>query len=469
MYVALALFLAVQAPADDAAAGSAESPTTTDTEATPDGAAADPAPAEETAPAEEDAPATPAETAPAAPAAAQSAGSDLPGLDAALDELFGKGGEVVRVAVAPISDDDEARAKTTQNRVVRALLERGREEVVTPSMVSRVLGAGAAEASADAYAKLAADHVVLGEVVDAAGQVSLRLRLLHVETGGIVGEISTAVDAVGRKSSASTRTVRGGVDEAVAQLVDALQALPGELRYQRVAVAPLEAQGQAVVEGRVERYAQVQLSDALKERGYLVVERQQLGAAMQQLALGAAMDDASAPELGKLLDAQAIVLGSVSEAGEVFQLNLRAVSVEGGAVLGTATAALPREGVVTLANDAIETRTPAEALFRSLVAPGWGQFYNRQPVTGIAFGVATYGAALTTLGLGVASAISYSLYDGYGRDGLPAGKTSEEAQQEAKALREQTNILITATAVSGGLTTVFWGAGAAEAFLGGFE
>jgi hypothetical protein len=170
-----------------------------------------------------------------------------------------------------------------------------------------------------------------------------------------------------------------------------------------------------------------------------------------------------------MLDAQAIVIGSVSEAGEAFLLTLRAVSVEGGTVLAAANTKIPREGVVTLASGAIETRSAPEAAFRSAVAPGWGQFYNRSPVKGIAFATATYGAAITTLGLGVGSAVLYSVYSGYCLDEATCEDAPEKRPQQAQSLREQTDALLTATLVAGVVTGVAWSAGAADALVDGLS
>lgn len=395
-------------------------------------------------------------------------GAPIVSVDAVVDEVMARAADPVRVAVPPVVDSDEERAHALQLRLVRALVDRGREEVVTPAMVQRVLGAAAAasldDGDAGALRALSADHVLFAEVLDAAGQVRLQLKLLHVESGGVLAESSALLDAEAVKTSARAKTVRKGVDLAVDQLAAVLAKLPGDVRYQRVAIAPLEAQGEAVTSSRVDRFVQAELGDGLRQRGYLVVERTQLAGAMEQLALGAQLGENNAPELGKMLDAQAIVLGSVSEAGDAFVLSLRAVGTEGGAVLGAADAQLPREGVITLASDAVETRTAAEAFFRSAVAPGWGQFYNRQSVKGIAFGLATYGAALTTIGLGVGAGVMAGLYDSYTpADGTPPA----QAGQQAKDLRTQANVLFTTTAIAGGITAALWGAGAADALLDG--
>lgn len=392
----------------------------------------------------------------------------LSSVDAAVDEVMYRAVDAVRVALPPVVDADAARGKAVEQRLLRALADRGREEIVTPAMVQRVLGEGAASSldgsAPKAFASLAADHVLLASVDEAAGAIRLSLKLLHVESGRVLGESSAALDASTLASSVRPRTVRRGVELAVDQLVEVLGRLPGNLRYQRVAVAPLEAQGEAVSGSRVERYIQAELGEGLRRRGYLVVERAQLASAIEQLSLGAALGESDAPTLGRMLDAQALVFGSVAEAGDAFVLSLRVVSTEGGAVLGAADAQLPREGVITLASDAIETRTAGEAFFRSLVAPGWGQFYNRQSVKGAAFGVATYGAALVTVGLGVSSAVVASLYQSYTPE---PGTPPFEAGKQAKDLRGQANALLATTALSGGVTALLWGAGAVDALLDG--
>lgn len=450
----LALALVFAAQADGTAAEPAAEPAVD--EASED-AALDTPPEVDAPPAE----APPAPTADEAPVGGAS-------LEGAIADVMGASIDAVRVAVPPVVDDDTPRGQVVQAAIVRALIDRGREEVVTPAMVQRALGDAAAKMATGepaAFEPLAADHVLLGEVVDAAGAVELRLRLVHVESGSVLSSASAPVAAVARESTAQASTVRGGVEKAVDQLVVALESLPGDRRYQRVAVAPLAAQGEAAVESRLDRLLQSELTDAIAARGYLVVERQRLSAAMNQLALSASMGDDRAGELGKMIDAQAIVLGGIAEAGETFSLTLRAVSVESGAVLGAADAQIPRAGAVTLASGSIETRSAGEAAFRSLVAPGWGQFYNRQPIKGAAFATVTYGAALTTIGLGIGSVGSWAVYRDYCLNDCQT--PVEKRAAEAKGLREQTNLLLTATLVSGALTTVAWAAAGADALIEG--
>lgn len=387
-------------------------------------------------------------------------------LDAALDELFAVAEDPVRVAVLPVIDVDRARGAALEAALVRALLDRSREEVVTPSMVQRRFDEAARAALAGGevtpLGRLAADHVVLSEVVDAGGEVKLSLRLLHVESGAVRGAVATPLVAAAAATTARAPTTRAALARLADDLLLVIDALPGEIRYQRLAIAPFVSSGPAVTGSRVDRFVQAELGHLFAERGFLVVERQRLDAAMSQLSLGAALGEEGAPALGQLLDAQVVVLGSISEAGDRFVVACRAVDTQRGGVLGTARAMVPREGVVTMASDAMETRTAPEALFRSLVAPGWGQLYNQEPAKGVAFAAAGYGGALLTLGLGIGAGLSFGAYTGY----RPAeGASPAETSSVAKGLREQTDVLLVATAVSAALTAVSWGAGAADAFL----
>lgn len=48
-------------------------------------------------------------------------------------------------------------------------------------------------------------------------------------------------------------------------------------------------------------------------------------------------------------------------------------------------------GIVALEDSEIEYRSPTGALLRSAVLPGWGQFYNEQPIKGILYGIVEIG------------------------------------------------------------------------------
>lgn len=390
-------------------------------------------------------------------------------LDTAVMDLLEKARDPVRVAVAPVLDEDKARADDLAFRLTTALRTLGDVEVVSARALAAELdeaegralglrperGEGAAPVSAHA-----ADHVLLGEVSSAGGAPVLSLRLLHVESGEVLSQATVLVEGTAPASTVAATTVQGSIRVLVDELARALSSLPGDPRYQRVAVAPLEAQGEAVKSSRVDRFVQAELTAALAQRGFLVVERARLDQALEQIAVGTLLGDDSVPALGKALDAQAVVLGSVSEAGEVFTVNARVVAVDDGAVLGAAAAALRRENTVTLASGALETRTAADIIFRSLIAPGWGQLENGEPAKGVFFAAGTYGAAGLTLTLAGAALFAVVAYQLAEPDRSAAPGHQADAIIFARNVR---NGLVLATGAAALGTAALWGMNVADA------
>jgi hypothetical protein len=384
---------------------------------------------------------------------------------AAVSALLASATDPVRVAVI-VEDDDATRRLSLERALVRVMRERRREEVVTPALVrgrleekARIEAAGASLV----LSGLSADHVIVAAVVTAADRTELLLKILSSERGAVLAARRVAV--MGTVGSTTTTTVRArSVGTACADLADelaeAVESQGRDIGLHRVAVAPVQASGAA--EGaRLDRFLHRALTEALKARGFLVVERVDLERAMEQLSLQQLLGETQVAQVGRVLGAQDLVLASVSEAGDRFLVTARLVGVESGRVGRTAQAALVREGVVTLA--AVETRTPAEAAMRSAVAPGWGQAYNGEGMKALLIGGATYGAFAGTVALATGALWSRQEYLAVrpGENGLSV----EEASQRAVGLREQANVLWTTTAVAGALSASLWSLGIADAVL----
>lgn len=370
--------------------------------------------------------------------------------------------DAARLAVIVV-DTDEVRRREVERSLVRVLRSRQREDVVTPALIEARLGAAAAgqlEAAGGAMRVLAADHVVIGEVQAAADGVSLALRLVRSESGAILSTGRAQLDIRATPAtSVKAQGVRSATEDLADQIAEAVERSGSDPRLLRLALAPVKAEGAAAATGKVDLLLHQELGASLKERGFLVIERARLQTAMDQLALQQLTDETGAGAVGKAIGAQSLILATVAEAGDTFVISLRVVEVEGGRITGTAQATLRREDVVSLAE--VEVRTPAEAVFRSMLAPGWGQAYNGSPTKSVLFGVGTYTALASTVGLGVGAGLSYGAYLGVNAE----GRTPAEASLEAKALREQTNALILATGIAAGLTAVTWTLNVGDAFL----
>jgi TolB-like protein len=377
--------------------------------------------------------------------------------------LLLRGRDPARVALV-IDDANEPRRHSLEHAMARLLRERGGAELLTPAYVRGVLDA-AAERSVGAgdvkpLQSLSADHVLLGTVVDEAGQSVLRLRLVFVQTGEVLASTRVPLRGAGVPSTAGALPVSAVCADIADSLAEAVESAGVDVKLHRVAVGSIVAQAGAAKDGRVDRFMQMALAEALRDRGFLVVERAQLGAALDQMALGQALDDDKVPALGKLLSAQSVVLGTVSEAGATFLLNARLVSVESGTVLGAGSGVVPRTDVVTLA--AVETRTPGEAAIRSALVPGWGQSENGQAGKALLLGVPTWLGVASTVGLGVGTGLSWDAYVHYAPK---AGTSALVAGNEASGLRTQTNALVVATGISAALTATLWAVGVVDAYV----
>jgi hypothetical protein len=105
---------------------------------------------------------------------------------------------------------------------------------------------------------------------------------------------------------------------------------------------------------------------------------------MKELQLGQTglVDESHAPQVGKLAGADVLVIGSVGQLGDRYVVNARAVSAEEGKVLASAQVPINAAGLVALSSNAIVLRSRSDAVFRSVLIPGWGQWYNRQEQKG---------------------------------------------------------------------------------------
>jgi TolB-like protein len=177
--------------------------------------------------------------------------------------------------------------------------------------------------------------------------------------------------------------------------------LPGDARYRRLAVMPFSNVGESAQKQQIGTVVAAELAtDLRRDHNLLLIERQKLTEVMGELRLqqSGAVDPASAAQIGKIADAQALVIGSASDLGDRYLVNVRVVATETGETLAADSTSVQAAGMVALASDAVVLRSRKDAVFRSLLIPGWGQIYNRQQAKGFVI----LGAELALIGSGVA-------------------------------------------------------------------
>ena len=105
----------------------------------------------------------------------------------------------------------------------------------------------------------------------------------------------------------------------------------------------------------------------------------------------------------------------------------------------------------------IEKRSPSGALLRSAVLPGWGQFYNDEPVKGVILGVVEVGLLSWLI-------TEYIQAEDARNDFLVTGDPADEARYEEHAQRRLDLIWYTSAAWLYGMLDAY-----VDAYLYSFE
>ncbi|MFC1585711.1 FlgO family outer membrane protein [Fibrobacterota bacterium] len=129
---------------------------------------------------------------------------------------------------------------------------------------------------------------------------------------------------------------------------------------------------------------------------YQVVERQEFAnmLAEQELAQSDLVDEDAQINLGKMLVADRLVVGTVTESFGKRMINARILKVETGEVISTASTTVGPASMDDFMKELLGEKGQVSAsLFRSMVVPGWGQMYTNHPIRGTISILAFLGAA----------------------------------------------------------------------------
>jgi TolB-like protein len=188
-------------------------------------------------------------------------------------------------------------------------------------------------------------------------------------------------------------------EQKIQYLCDSLVGqFPDSIASPRLAVIPFtdntgKSQGQGV--------AELVVICLQKSKRFSLVDRMEFQKALAEIELSQSdmVDSASALKVGKLVSAPYLLTGTIANIFGACKINAK--------IIRTETMRLFSTGSVTVAPAALDGLTKellgeqgkiSSALFRSLVAPGWGQFYTEHPVRGgisLAAGVGALGYTLT--------------------------------------------------------------------------
>lgn len=352
------------------------------------------------------------------------------------------------VAVAPPRSDAPAQVRETLDAVAAGLREGGVElrdwKAFDAALATRVRD-GALQGALELPALPEVQAVLVGQgTYTADGEVRFVVRLVLVPTGAALAADAATVELRPERGAAPAEAAgapvtSSSIEVAIRRLSDALAAgfykLPGA-RYRRLAVLDFTEAGAEARARELGKVVAAELAvDLRRDHDLFLVERSRVGAVLSELRLAemGAVDAAAATRLGKLADAQGLVIGAVSEAGDRYLVTARVVATETGETLAVASESISAASLVALSSGAVVLRSRRDALFRSLVAPGWGQLYNRQPAKGAA--VAGAEAAL------LAGALAFHLRGASAEDDYrrrtTAGELGSDPAAAAAALRRK--------------------------------
>ncbi|OGJ87114.1 MAG: hypothetical protein A2268_15515 [Candidatus Raymondbacteria bacterium RifOxyA12_full_50_37] len=152
-----------------------------------------------------------------------------------------------------------------------------------------------------------------------------------------------------------------------------------------VAVMPFKCAGKGVTEDNGRSVAEFGVVALQASGQYTLVERTELLKAVQeiQLAQTGLMSDSAGLQIGRMVSANRLVLGTVSDIFGKRMISARIVKTETGEVLSSASVTVPEKDLAQFTKKLLGEKGQVSAtLFRSALVPGWGQLYTDHPVKG---------------------------------------------------------------------------------------
>jgi len=114
-----------------------------------------------------------------------------------------------------------------------------------------------------------------------------------------------------------------------------------------------------------------------------VVEREKIEDIIEEIGLSQTGLTSDEIEVGNILNVQYLIAGAVADLGNRFLLAARIINVETGNILQSASVEIPSNSFLSISSELVMIKKyPITAAFRSMILPGWGQFYNDKPRKG---------------------------------------------------------------------------------------
>ena len=193
-------------------------------------------------------------------------------------------------------------------------------------------------------------------------------------------------------------------EQKIQSLCDSLVLqFPNSIAAPRLAVLPFadntgRSQGQGVAECLVARLQ--------KGKRFLLVDRMEFRKAMSEIDLSYMdfTDSASALKTGRILSAPYLLTGNIADVFGTCRITAKIIRTETSEIMASASINTAPAALTELTKELLgEKGKITSSLFRSMVVPGWGQFYTDHSVRG-GISLAAFAGAAGYLGYSIYSA-----------------------------------------------------------------
>ncbi|HMB01906.1 MAG TPA: DUF5683 domain-containing protein [Spirochaetota bacterium] len=192
-------------------------------------------------------------------------------------------------------------------------------------------------------------------------------------------------------SKAKTIALSGaGVDEVLVKAVEALkQGVRIRGKIPAVAVLPFKDNSQKLKKNNTGAgFAQMLGVVWKKQTKHIVVSRADMKSLLSEMEMGLSgmADTREMLKVGHLVSAQYLISGELTEMGTEIIITCRLVSVNTGRIRRSARITINSSVMLPAAAAALLSPIkPITSAFRSLLVPGWGQFYNDHNIRGAVY------------------------------------------------------------------------------------
>ncbi|MBI4979277.1 MAG: hypothetical protein HZC28_17480 [Spirochaetes bacterium] len=226
-----------------------------------------------------------------------------------------------------------------------------------------------------------------------------------------------------------------GAEVLAKKIADSFKSGIKDKYKNNLAVFEFAVTGKAAKENGIgAAFSSVLITELKKTGEFDLIDRANIDKALKEMELGMSgmVDAANVAQVGKMVAANIILNGTVSEVENNYLINVQMTEIESGRVILTEKVEFAKDKLNNAAKVLLMTRKyPVIAGFQSGLIPGWGQFYNDTPVQGticLSAFILTAGSAITCK---VLAELSDSEYRDYAKWADPTNMTYNRTHAEA--------------------------------------